>query len=236
MATDLIFDFFGTLAGYTPGSFNGVQYTRTHQWLLDRGFSVDYDTMVNGFEAACQLLETDAAATLNEFHLDQAGYVFFREQFTKTVSDEAVAEFVETFNREWNSGTVFYPGIQAFVERLARDYRLSIISNSVYPPLVPRNLEAMGVSKHFAQVLTSADFGVRKPDQRIFHEALRRLGIDAADAIYVGDSFETDYRGATSAGLRCVLIDPTDQWEGTVLDRVDCLFDLEHLLEAAPRF
>lgn len=231
MATNLIFDFFGTLVRYSDGTFNGERYSLTHQVLLDRGFSLDYDVMVSRLDAAFQELDAQARVTLIEYHIHDAGRLFFSECFGAAPADEVVAQFIETFNHEWNRGTIFYPEIKPFLETLAQRYRLSIISNSVYPPLVPNCLEAMGVVHHFAQVLTSAEFGFRKPDQRIFQEALARLRTDATQAIYVGDSFEADYKGATDAGLRCILIDPDRKWQNVVNDRVDSLFDLADLLE-----
>jgi putative hydrolase of the HAD superfamily len=56
-------------------------------------------------------------------------------------------------------------------------------------------------------VVISAEVGVRKPDPRIFEEALRRAGVAAGEAVHVGDLPEEDIEGARRAGLGAFLID-----------------------------
>ena len=45
MATDLIFDFFGTLVQYKPGAFHTAPYERTHAYLLQQGFEITYEAL-----------------------------------------------------------------------------------------------------------------------------------------------------------------------------------------------
>ncbi len=46
-----------------------------------------------------------------------------------------------------------------------------------------------------------------KPDKGIFLYALQELGARAEETLFIGDDIEKDYRGATGAGLRALLID-----------------------------
>ena len=62
----------------------------------------------------------------------------------------------------------------------------------------------------FATVIDSSVVGFTKPDPRIFALALERLGVDAADALMVGDSPSADVDGALAVGIRAALIDPYD--------------------------
>jgi HAD superfamily hydrolase (TIGR01662 family) len=55
--------------------------------------------------------------------------------------------------------------------------------------------------------VSSADFGVMKPDPRIFREALERMNVPASRAVMVGDSFAHDVIGARQVGMRGVLLD-----------------------------
>jgi 4-nitrophenyl phosphatase len=49
---------------------------------------------------------------------------------------------------------------------------------------------------------------VGKPEPPLFHIALRRLGVAAAQAAMVGDSVESDVAGGRAAGMRTVLYAP----------------------------
>lgn len=67
-----------------------------------------------------------------------------------------------------------------------------------------RKLEGLGLGGFFDVVLISEAEGVKKPDAAIFHRALDRIGVAAADAMFVGDHPEIDVRGAHDAGLVAV--------------------------------
>jgi putative hydrolase of the HAD superfamily len=84
----------------------------------------------------------------------------------------------------------------------------------------------MEVAHHFEQVFTSVEIGVRKPTPAIFQHALEALGIQPEGAVYIGDSHAADYQGATSAGLKCILIDHKREYL-EVPHRVESLFELE---------
>lgn len=55
-------------------------------------------------------------------------------------------------------------------------------------------------------VIISGEFGVAKPDAEIFHEALRRAGVSAEEAVFVGDSPDLDMAGASAVGMRTVWV------------------------------
>jgi len=67
-----------------------------------------------------------------------------------------------------------------------------------------RKLHTLGLRDYFDEVLISEAEGVAKPDPRIFARALDRLGIGAAEAMFVGDHPEIDVAGAQDAGLVAV--------------------------------
>jgi putative hydrolase of the HAD superfamily len=55
-------------------------------------------------------------------------------------------------------------------------------------------------------VVTSAEAGVVKPDPSLFEVALARLGVPAAVALHIGDSYDEDVLGARAAGIEGVLL------------------------------
>ncbi len=58
---------------------------------------------------------------------------------------------------------------------------------------------------HFAEVVSSADLGVRKPDPRMFREAARRIDVPLPKLFHVGDRWELDVEGAVAAGCGAAL-------------------------------
>lgn len=99
-----------------------------------------------------------------------------------------------------------YPEV---VETLAalkeRGMILDVISN--FDSRLVRILDGLEVATSFDHILTSSRVGYAKPDPEIFAAALNRHGLNAPDALHVGDSEIHDLQGALNAGLRGVLID-----------------------------
>lgn len=88
----------------------------------------------------------------------------------------------------------------------AEGYRLGVVSN-FYGNVAALCAEA-GLAPMLDVVLDSAIVGLRKPDPRIYLEALARLGVDPAHAAMVGDSFDRDVRPARSVGMHTFWLAP----------------------------
>ncbi len=67
-----------------------------------------------------------------------------------------------------------------------------------------RMLEDQGFDTAFEGITTSQDVGYKKPDDRMFEDALskaQRHGVDPGRSLMVGDRYEHDMQGGTEAGL-----------------------------------
>lgn len=99
-----------------------------------------------------------------------------------------------------------YPDVIPALERLkANGVRLAVISNWDYS--LHRVLRGAGIYDEFEVVIASLEEGMEKPDTRLFHMTLEKLGVDPDEAAHVGDDPIDDLKGARDAGMRAVLID-----------------------------
>ena len=118
------------------------------------------------------------------------------------------------------------------LERLARRYRLGIVSNFT-GNLVPC-LDELGLARLFAAVSDSGVVGWAKPDRRIFEHALTALEAPADSVWMVGDNFEADIRGAAALGMRTCWIAPPERATPPGLvppaARISRLGDIERVL------
>lgn len=85
------------------------------------------------------------------------------------------------------------------LERLRREFRLGIVSNSYGNLRDVIRLE--GLLDLFDVVVDSREAGFEKPDPRIFHLACEALGAPPQRVAHVGDSVPRDVEGARGAGL-----------------------------------
>jgi putative hydrolase of the HAD superfamily len=77
--------------------------------------------------------------------------------------------------------------------------------------------------------VSSGSHGKVKPSPLIFAAALELVGVDAADAVMVGDSVEDDVEGAAAAGMRAVLLDRVGRYPERT-DRIESLRELREAL------
>lgn len=95
------------------------------------------------------------------------------------------------------------PGVVEFLELAKGEgYRMAALSD--FPLGV--KLQAMGIESFFEFALSSEDIGRFKPSQTPFKVMLDRLGLEAGDVLYVGDSYHKDVLGAKSVGMHTCLI------------------------------
>lgn len=98
-------------------------------------------------------------------------------------------------------------GAAELVDAIRRHARVGVISNNLIEEtrdkLVFCRLEPL-----VDTLVVSGDEGISKPDPRIFHIALERLGVTADEAVMFGDSWAADIVGAARAGIRAVWFNP----------------------------
>ena len=90
-----------------------------------------------------------------------------------------------------------YPALEAL--RRA-GLKLGLITNGRVL-IQERKIDGLGIRRLLDVVVISEAAGVRKPDPRIFSQALTQLDIGPSAAAYVGDNPEVDIVGAKRSGL-----------------------------------
>ncbi len=161
-------------------------------------------------EARAELAaRVEEGAVGTEPHLWRDYFVtLFRRSGVPEEALDAVGRRLRDAHHRDHLWTHVEPGTGAALEALLeRGYRLAVISNA--DGRVEGVLERTGLRDYMEFVLDSAVVGVEKPDPRIFHEGLRRLGLVAEEALYVGDLYPVDVVGARNAGMDALLLDPS---------------------------
>jgi HAD superfamily hydrolase (TIGR01549 family) len=130
--------------------------------------------------------------------LEEAG-----EQLDRAQVRGALDSMFDVTQRNW------HPEDDAFAA-LARireaQVRLGALSNGSDEANARGLLERADLLPLFELVLTSAAFGTRKPDPRIFRAALAHFGASPGEAVMVGDDYEADILGAAGAGMHAIWI------------------------------
>ena len=185
-----------------PGPrFHGVGYAGT---CARHGVQVDADAFDAAVAGAADVL--DSAVQL--YHDDL--FVNYTSRIITLMggTGPGVAIAAREIYDDWAHHHHFelYDDVPATLVSLrARGLKLGLISNS------HRCLTSF--QSHFeleglvSVTVSSGEFGVMKPDPRIFQEALDRMNVPASQSVMVGDSLAHDVMGARQVGMRAVLLD-----------------------------
>jgi putative hydrolase of the HAD superfamily len=139
--------------------------------------------------------------------LDQP--TLFRESFAAIGFDlpqDVIRHIVNLDHSAYSNSMTVEPEVLGVLERLRDEgYRMGLVSNvSLVPELMHADLDRMGLAPLLDAAVFSSEVGVRKPDPRIFREALDRMAMDPARAAFVGDRLYDDIGGARAVGMRTV--------------------------------
>jgi len=140
---------------------------------------------------------------------DQSALEFTQASLLRIIEDSLDLRFGNSMeDTEWDfwDAALEVRLIDGVAELLAflhgRQIRMGVISNSSFAAsTLERELQRQGIRRYFEFVISSADYGIRKPDPIIFEVALARLGLGPASVWFAGDNVGYDVVGARNAGI-----------------------------------
>ena len=101
----------------------------------------------------------------------------------------------EVFFAERQKVTLF-PDAEPALEFLASRYPLVSVSNG------NADVARVGLGRYFCASISAREFGVGKPDPRIFHAAAGAADVPPEAVLHVGDDVLLDVLGARNAGMQ----------------------------------
>ncbi len=166
--------------------------------LADRGIVRNAREVRRAFE-----LEVAFYTTHSHEGRDDVTLALLREDCTRVFLQAARAELDPgAFAPAFVSSLTFeeLPGARAACRALAEaGLLLAVVSN--WDVGLRKHLDALGIGSLTDVIITSAEAGAPKPGPAVFELALARLGVNAAQAVHVGDA-ASDEEGARVAGMR----------------------------------
>ena len=198
----LLFDFGGTLAF--------LDFELLAREFSCEGRKLDALALEHAEYAGRAAIDRHLMSEGNAQATNAAYELFFRGWMTAAgIPEEEFTECAEKFgaiHREASLWRVVRPGTFEAIERFkSAGYKLAIVSNA--EGQVEADAKRFGLAPYFDVIIDSHIVGVAKPDPRIYHIALERLGVAADEARFAGDIYSIDVVGARAAGIEARLID-----------------------------
>ena len=109
----------------------------------------------------------------------------------------------DVFFAERNRVVMFDDAVQALAFLSAR-FPVVALSNG------NADIERIGISQYFQASISAQQFGVAKPDPRIFNAAASAAGVEPGQVLHVGDDAALDVLGALNCGMQTVWVNRVD--------------------------
>ena len=213
MPRALLFDLFGTVVQFAPRvptiEVAGTAWRSTMGWLRETAEHELPDVPFDELLAALMHVTEEIVRQRPPDYLEVPSRERFRRALVRVgvagADAPASAERLSLVHMQHlASMTVLPPEHVPLLRNLTERYHLALVSNFDHGPTARRVLDDHAIASFFPTTVISAELGRRKPHAEIFAAALRGVGVDAREALFIGDSVGDDVVGAHNAGLPVV--------------------------------
>lgn len=235
----IIFDINGTLSDIETNEWHDDVYRVISNLLSYQGISLAPNIVRDLY---FQIMKEQRAAS-GERHPEFDAIGIFREiierhstRFTRALPARKIEQLprllAETHRAASRLRLQPYPGVIDTIRQLHPRYRLAIISDGQTAYAIPE-LNAVELSGYFDPIIISGDHGFRKPDERLFTQALTAMEMEASEVLFVGNDMHRDVFGAQRAGIKTVFFKSnqgTQEKEGVTPDYI--IYSFPELINA----
>jgi HAD superfamily hydrolase (TIGR01549 family) len=149
-------------------------------------------------------------------NLEEVRFRAFQEtlKITRKPNDELAKYLNEIYLKHRFEDIELYEDVLPTLNALKSKYKLGILSNgNSYP-------EKCGLEGIFQFAVFSQDYGIEKPDPLIFEITMKEANCGPQEILHIGDSLESDIKGAIRSGIQCVWLN-RDMKENTTNLQID---------------
>lgn len=153
------------------------------------------------------------------------------ESFTKWVNKYHVTaitpeQFADNWANESGSVAYLYDDVRPTLTKLRERYKIAVLSNG--KPLSQRKkMKTIAIDDLLDYSLISGEYGIDKPDRRVFDYVCSQMNLKNEECVYIGDTYAIDVVGARNAGLETIYVSRA----GETHEDVKTIYEIKDLLE-----
>jgi putative hydrolase of the HAD superfamily len=225
----ILFDLFGTLIAYGDiAAGTRVAWEGIHRVLLRLGCEVPYAEYATFWQEQFNTPLAPGEDVAETPFVSKLLRLF--ASYHLPADSEAAWEAAQACLAGWESEIALPADTIPTLRSLREGYDLALVSNFDHPPFARSLLERLGLTEEVDLIVISGELRIDKPDPRIFQHALRAFACAPEEAVFVGDSLESDIAGARAVGCWPVLIDMANAHPHYPGARIRALGELPALL------
>ncbi len=212
----IIFDFGFTLFEFKDASVK--KYLESYKIGLDKSVAKlkeykvieNQDTeklFINTFIKERNSNFKNSIKTKREFPTHILFHSIFKKLGLRSLSHERYQELADLYHFHEEQQWIPLKNTKKTLETLTniKDLKIGVLSNHPNHNTIENLLKKYDLYHFFNIVVTSAKFGMRKPDPGIFHYTIKQMGLkDPSLCLIIGDEY-ADIMGGYRAGLKTIL-------------------------------
>ena len=127
-------------------------------------------------------------------------------------SEESLSmEIADSYDQLREESIRLFPGaIETLISLTEKGIRLALVTNGSIDTQRAK-IERFNLAQYFEVILIEGEFGLGKPDERVYLEVLVRLGVGPEDTWMIGDNLEWDVEQPQRLGLTAIWVDFADE-------------------------
>jgi putative hydrolase of the HAD superfamily len=201
----VLFDLYGTLIDIETDESRDDIYRSIAHFLTYQGIDLHRDEVRDEYFRILKIQKEESREQYPEIDVEAVWNSFLKQHKMTNVSErKALSKMIAQLYRGISrKRLLLYPNVKNVLEDLSRNYRLAVVSDA-QPCYVLPEIRAVGLTGFFDPVVISAEYGYRKPDQRLFQKALDMIGLLPSNVVFVGNDMFRDIFGAGRLGIKTI--------------------------------
>ncbi|MBU4242043.1 MAG: HAD family hydrolase [Nanoarchaeota archaeon] len=212
MIKAVIFDFWGTLAD------NGIRSPLRQTYNMLGLYRFTFPEFVQKFE---HIFMTKKFDTLDE------AFRKICQSFNINCREDLLDRWIGMWNKNWMLAKLYEDTLEGLQKLKEQGLKIGLISNTDNFS-IEKVLDKFELKDKFDAIVLSFDCGFVKNNPEMFDLICEKLDVAKDEVLMVGDSPETDIKGAENAGIKAVLIDRHDR--RPIEHKIISLADIENFL------
>ncbi len=105
---------------------------------------------------------------------------------------ERLNYYHDLYNKNFIENLVLYPFLLDFLKYCkSKGIKMYILTNNISADQITR-LNSKGVINYFEKVYTSEEFGIEKPDMKLYYYVIQDIGCNKNEIVKIGDNYKND--------------------------------------------
>ncbi|HOK39525.1 MAG TPA: HAD family hydrolase [bacterium] len=199
------FDLYKTLLQIETDYENDITYYSFCEYLKN-----DYQIEINYLDFKKRYLDEyyETTKKLKEGE-EYRSFNIFKKIFPE-IEETKLKEIIYKFRVAARNLIRIEKDTKEILKYLKEKYHLILLTNAQYEYTMPE-IKMFGLQNYFEKIYISSEYGIKKPAKNFFDLVFKDFkGIKEKEAVYIGDDFIADIKGAINANWRAIWLKNDD--------------------------